>query len=765
MTVIHNMGFPRIGAQRELKRAVEAYWAGKQSADALLETGRQLRAAHWQRQAASGLKFVPVGDFAWYDHILEWSTLLGAVPARFGQPESQAVSLDTLFRMGRGRAPSGTPAAACEMTKWFDTNYHYIVPELVPGQSYRIAREYLFEQVREAQALGHAVKPVIPGPLTWLYLGKGDAFQGGPADERKLALLDNLLPVYQEVLQRLAGLGVEWVQLDEPILVMDLPQAWRDAYRNTYEALAASPVKLLLATYFGGLDDNLATVQALPVAGLHVDLVRAPQQLSQVLQGLREGQVLSAGVINGRNIWRSDLDAVIKAAQPLARELGDRLWLAPSCSLLHVPVDLAGETELDAELKSWLSFAVQKLDELSLLGRALNGDVSADLQAGLAAQRAALQARRASPRIHHPAVARRMLEAAGISRDRAPFVERIRAQQAHLGLPPYPTTTIGSFPQTAEIRALRRDWKAGALNDAAYEDAIRKEIEAVIRFQEKVGLDVLVHGEPERNDMVEYFGELLAGFAFTRNGWVQSYGSRCVKPPIIFGDVARPAPMTVGWSSYAQSLTDKPVKGMLTGPVTILQWSFVRDDQPREATCRQLALALRDEVIDLERAGIKVIQIDEPAIREGLPLRRAQWQAYLDWAVDCFRLSTAGVADDTQIHTHMCYSEFNDIIESIAAMDADVITIETSRSNMELLKAFEDFHYPNDIGPGVYDIHSPNVPEVGWMVGLMQKAASRLPRERLWVNPDCGLKTRAWPETEAALISMVAAARALRQSA
>ncbi len=764
MIVIHNLGFPRIGAQRELKRAVEAYWAGKQSADALLETGRQLRAAHWQRQAASGLKFVPVGDFAWYDHILEWTTLLGAVPARFGQLESQAVSLDTLFRMGRGRAPSGTPTAACEMTKWFDTNYHYIVPELVPGQSYRIAREYLFEQVREAQALGHAVKPVIPGPLTWLYLGKGDAFQGGPADECKLALLDNLLPVYQEVLQRLAGLGVEWVQVDEPILVMDLPQAWRDAYRNTYETLAASPVKLLLATYFGGLDDNLATVQALPVAGLHVDLVRAPQQLPQVLQGLRAGQVLSAGVINGRNIWRSDLDAVIKAAEPLARELGDRLWLAPSCSLLHVPVDLAGETELDAELKSWLSFAVQKLDELSLLGRALNGDVSADLQAGLAAQRAALQARRASPRIHHPAVARRMLEAAGISRDRAPFGERIRTQQAHLGLPPYPTTTIGSFPQTAEIRALRRDWKAGVLSDVAYEDAIRKEIEAVIRFQEKVGLDVLVHGEPERNDMVEYFGELLAGFAFTRNGWVQSYGSRCVKPPIIFGDVARPAPMTVGWSSYAQSLTDKPVKGMLTGPVTILQWSFVRDDQPREATCRQLALALRDEVIDLERAGIKVIQIDEPAIREGLPLRRAQWQAYLEWAVDCFRLSTAGVADDTQIHTHMCYSEFNDIIESIAAMDADVITIETSRSNMELLRAFEDFHYPNDIGPGVYDIHSPNVPEVGWMVSLMQKAAARLPRERLWVNPDCGLKTRAWPETEAALISMVAAARALRQA-
>ncbi|MCJ9710428.1 5-methyltetrahydropteroyltriglutamate--homocysteine S-methyltransferase, partial [Bordetella hinzii] len=447
---------------------------------------------------------------------------------------------------------------------------------------------------------------------------------------------------------------------------------------------------------------------------------------------------------------------------PIARQLGDRLWLAPSCSLLHVPVDLAAETELDAELKSWLSFAAQKLEELSLLGRALDGDDS--VRAGLAAQRAALAARRASPRIHNPAVARRMAGAAEVSRDRAPFAERISRQQAHLKLPAFPTTTIGSFPQTAEIRALRRDWKAGALSDSAYETSIRKEIEEVIRFQEKVGLDVLVHGEPERNDMVEYFGELLAGFAFTKNGWVQSYGSRCVKPPIIFGDVARPAPMTVGWSSYAQSLTDKPVKGMLTGPVTILQWSFVRDDQPREATCRQLALALRDEVVDLEKAGVKVIQIDEPAIREGLPLRRADWQHYLDWAVDCFRLSTAGVADDTQIHTHMCYSEFNDIIESIAAMDADVITIETSRSNMELLKAFEDFRYPNDIGPGVYDIHSPNVPDVDWMVGLMEKAAKSLPKERLWVNPDCGLKTRAWPETEAALIGMVQAARNLRQA-
>jgi len=762
MTIIHNLGFPRIGAQRELKRAVEAYWAGKQTARELEQTGRELRAAHWQRQASTGVQFVPVGDFAWYDHVLEWTTLLGAVPARFGQADDQPVTLDTLFRMGRGRAPSGTPTAACEMTKWFDTNYHYIVPELVPGQTFRIAREYLFDQVKEAQALGHQVKPVIPGPLTWLWLGKGDAFTAGAGDAAKLQLLDALLAVYVEVLARLAQQGVQWVQIDEPILVLDLPQAWRDAYRTVYERLAQAPVRLLLATYFGGLQDNQETALALPVAGLHIDLVRAPGQLQGIAAALRPDQVLSAGVIDGRNIWRTDLDAALASLAPVRQLLGDRLWLAPSCSLLHVPVDLANETDLDAELKSWLSFAAQKLDELSLLGRALDNAEASDVSAALAIQRAALKARSESPRIHNPAVIRRMADAAKVTRDRAPFADRIAQQQQLLKLPAFPTTTIGSFPQTAEIRALRRDWKSGALSDAAYEAAIRKEIEAVIRFQEKIGLDVLVHGEPERNDMVEYFGELLAGFAFTRNGWVQSYGSRCVKPPIIFGDVARPAPMTVGWSSYAQSLTDKPVKGMLTGPVTILQWSFVRDDQPREQTCRQLALALRDEVVDLEAAGVRIIQIDEPAIREGLPLRRGDWQAYLDWAVDCFRLSTAGVAADTQIHTHMCYSEFNDIIESIAAMDADVITIETSRSNMELLKAFEDFRYPNDIGPGVYDIHSPNVPDVDWMVGLMRKAAARLPSERLWVNPDCGLKTRAWPETEAALVGMVEAARALR---
>ncbi|MEQ4617970.1 MAG: 5-methyltetrahydropteroyltriglutamate--homocysteine S-methyltransferase [Corticimicrobacter sp.] len=765
MTVIHNLGFPRIGVQRELKRAVEAYWAGKQSRDELEQAGRDLRARHWRQQADAGLKFVPVGDFAWYDQILEWTTLLGAIPARFGQAAGAPVDLDTLFRLGRGRAPTGTPAAACEMTKWFDTNYHYIVPELSPSQQFRIAREYLFEQVDEARAQGYAVKPVIPGPLTWLWLGKGDAFQDGAQDEGKLKLLEALLPVYRLVLERLAGQGVEWVQIDEPILTLDLPQAWKEAFGQVYAEFQTAPVKILLATYFDGLKDNLATASGLPVAGLHVDLSRAPEQLALVAADLRPDQVLSAGWISGRNIWRTDLESAESALAPVKAALGDRLWLAPSCSLLHVPVDLEQETELDNELKSWLSFARQKLAELNLLARKLDGIDNDATRADWTIQQNALAVRRASARIHNPAVAQRLAESRNVSRDRAAFAARISSQQSALELPAFPTTTIGSFPQTQEIRTLRRDWKSGALSDAQYEHAIREEIERVIRFQEEIDLDVLVHGEPERNDMVEYFGELLAGFAFTRNGWVQSYGSRCVKPPIIFGDVARPAPMTVGWSSYAQSLTARPVKGMLTGPVTILQWSFVRDDQPRETTCRQLALALRDEVNDLEAAGIKVIQIDEPAIREGLPLRKADWKHYLDWAVDCFRLSTSGVQDDTQIHTHMCYSEFNDIIDSIAAMDADVITIETSRSNMELLEAFEDFHYPNDIGPGVYDIHSPNVPEVQWMVDLMNKAAARLPRERLWVNPDCGLKTRAWPETRAALVAMVQAAKDLRAAA
>ena len=764
MTIIHNLGFPRMGAQRELKRSLEAYWAGKASQEDLLMTGKALRAQHWERQGKAGLDTVPVGDFAWYDQILEWSTLLGAIPARFGQADNAPVSLDTLFRMARGRAPSGTPAAACEMTKWFDTNYHYIVPELVPGQTFRIARDSLFDQIAEAQALGYKAKPVIPGPLTWLWLGKGDAFEG-LADVGKLALLDALLPVYEEVLARFKGQGVEWVQIDEPILVLDLPQEWRDAFRRVYQNLDQAGLKVLLATYFDDLHENLAVLKDLPVAGVHIDAIRAPAALQAVQAVLAPAQVLSAGVICGRNVWRTDLEHAADILRPLKAALGERLWIAPSCSLLHVPVDLQGETGLDATLKSWLSFAVQKLDELKLLQGLVDGSLDEAGRQAVQAQSAALKARRQSTRTHNASVRAQMAKIDQVKRQRAPFAQRVQAQRDKLKLPAYPTTTIGSFPQTNEIRTARRDWRDGSLTDSAYEKAMQAEIEQVIRFQERIGLDVLVHGEAERNDMVEYFGELLGGFAFTQNGWVQSYGSRCVKPPIIFGDVVRPAPMSVGWSSYAQSLTERPVKGMLTGPVTMLQWSFVRDDQPRADTCRQLALALRDEVCDLEQAGIHVIQIDEPAFREGLPLRKGDWQAYLDWAVDCFRLSTSAVGDATQIHTHMCYSEFNDIMQSIADMDADVITIETSRSNMLLLEAFEDFEYPNDIGPGVYDIHSPNVPDKDWMVRLMGEAAKRLPADRLWVNPDCGLKTRGWTETEASLLAMVDAAKALRAAA
>lgn len=764
MTIIHNLGFPRMGEQRELKRSLEAYWAGQLSQQELLDTGKALRARHWDLQSKAGLDTVPVGDFAWYDQILEWSTLLGAVPARFGQVDNAPVSLDTLFRMARGRAPSGRPAAACEMTKWFDTNYHYIVPEFTPGQSFRIARECLFEQVDEAQALGHKVKPVIPGPLTWLWLGKGDAYDG-LADVGKLALLDALLPVYEQVLARFKAQGVEWVQIDEPVLVLDLPQEWQDAFRRVYQDLNQSGLKLLLATYFDDLHENVTVLKDLPIAGVHVDAVRAPAALQAVQAVLGQDQVLSAGVISGRDIWRTDLEKILQTLEPLKAALGERLWIAPSCSLLHVPVNVQSETGLDAELKSWLSFAVQKLDELKLLQGLLDGTLDEAGQQAVQAQQAALRARRESRRTHNPAVQVQMANIDQIKRQRTPFAQRIQAQRNKLNLPAFPTTTIGSFPQTTEIRTARRDWRGGALSDAAYEKAMQAEIEQVIRFQERVGLDVLVHGEAERNDMVEYFGELLGGFAFTQNGWVQSYGSRCVKPPIIFGDVLRLAPMSVAWSSYAQSLTERPVKGMLTGPVTMLQWSFVRDDQSRADTCRQLALALRDEVSDLEQAGIRIIQLDEPAFREGLPLRQGDWQAYLDWAVDCFRLTTSAVSDETQIHTHMCYSEFNDIMQSIADMDADVITIETSRSNMLLLDAFESFEYPNHIGPGVYDIHSPNVPDKDWMVRLMGEAAKRLPADRLWVNPDCGLKTRGWAETEASLLAMVEAATALRAAA
>ena len=760
MALAHNLGFPRIGRDRELKKALEAYWKGELDEAALRAVGQRLRAEHWQLQKEAGIQLLPVGDFAWYDQVLGHSLMFGVIPERF-RPHSGRPTLDTLFGMARGVSQGGCCGAthAQELTKWFDSNYHYLVPEFSAEQSFALSWEQLFEEVAEGRALGHALKPVLIGPLTYLWLGKckGAAFD-------KLDLLERLLPVYGEVLQRLAAQGIEWVQIDEPILALDLPQDWKTAFERAYNLLQKEPGRKLIATYFAGLEDNLGLAAGLPVDGLHIDLVRAPEQFPAILDRLPAYKVLSLGVVDGRNVWRSDLHAALVILQQAHERLGERLWVAPSCSLLHCPVDLSREDKLDVELKSWLAFAVQKCREVAVLAKALGEPQAVEVQAALAESRQVQESRRASPRIHKPAVQARVAAVTAQHCQRqSPFVERSARQRARLNLPLFPTTSIGSFPQTSAIRLARQAFKAGKLSAAEYREAMYSEIRHAVQVQERLGLDVLVHGEAERNDMVEYFAEQLDGYAFTRFGWVQSYGSRCVKPAIIYGDLSRPRPMTVDWISYAQRCTDKPMKGMLTGPVTMLMWSFPRDDMSREEQARQLALAIRDEVVDLEAAGIGVIQIDEAAFREGLPLRRAGWSHYLAWASEAFRLCASAVRDETQIHTHMCYSEFNDVIEAIAAMDADVITIETSRSDMELLDAFERFEYPNEIGPGVYDIHSPRVPDSGEMLKLLRKAARRIAVERLWVNPDCGLKTRGWAESEAALANMVAAARQLRR--
>lgn len=762
MTTIHNLGFPRIGAKRELKFALESYWKGESSREDLQALGAQLRQRHWENQA--GLDLVPVGDFSFYDQVLDTSFLLGNLPERV--QGFQGDELDNYFRVARGRSAQGAEehsaccggVAAGEMTKWFDTNYHYIVPEFKADTQFTLHASRLLEQLAQAQEQGVHAKPVIIGPLTYLALGKAKD------ESNKLALLDRLLPVYVQLLEALAEAGADWVQIDEPILVTELDDEWQQAFKKAYEQFKPVGVKLLVATYFGQLLENTALAAGLPVAGLHVDAINDRDGVDALLTLLAKDKVLSLGVINGRNIWKTDLTATLDWVEPIARQRGDRVWLAPSCSLLHVPVDLESEQNLDADVKSWLAFALQKLDELRILGQALAHGREA-VKAELAENLAALTARRQSPRVHNPAV---KAAVAGLSAEqgkrKSEYAQRAAKQAQFLNLPAFPTTTIGSFPQTTDIRRARSEFKAGRLDENSYQAAMRAEIERSVREQEKLGLDVLVHGEAERNDMVEYFGEQLEGYAFSQFGWVQSYGSRCVKPPILFGDISRPHAMTVEWITYAQSLTQKPMKGMLTGPVTILNWSFVRDDQPRAESCRQLALAIREEVLDLEKAGVRVIQIDEAALREGLPLRQSQWQRYLDWAVECFRIAANGVSDATQIHTHMCYSEFNDIISSIAHMDADVITIETSRSDMELLDAFEHFQYPNQIGPGVYDIHSPNIPSEQHIVNLMKKAAERVPADRLWVNPDCGLKTRQWAEVIPALSNMVAAAKTLRAS-
>ena len=757
MITTHNLGFPRIGQRRELKFTLENYWRGDSALNELEQQAAELRRQHWQQQGQ--LDWQPVGDFSFYDHVLDTSLLVGNLPKR---TDKHLAETDRYFQAARGQSSKTlkqTPIPAAEMTKWFDTNYHYLVPEFAADTQFELNAERLLAQFREAVSQGHQAKPVLLGPVSYLWLGKSKD------ESHKLDLLDALLPVYEQCLTALAEAGAEWVQIDEPILATELDQDWQHALTQAYFALHKTPVKLLLTTYFGPLRENLNLACELPTAGLHIDAVNAPDEVIKVIDWLPAHKILSLGVINGRNIWKADLNTLLDWLEPIHERLQDRLWLAPSCSLLHVPVDLKQESGLDADISNWLAFAVQKLQELALLADALNHGRES-IQTELTANQQAIKARQGSGKVHKARVQQRLAAVTeDMSQRQAPYSQRIGAQQQRFPLPLFPTTTIGSFPQTPAIRQSRLLYRKGELDPASYQQAMQQQIQYAIEEQEKLGLDVLVHGEAERNDMVEYFGEQLEGYLFTRYGWVQSYGSRCVKPPIIFGDIERPQAMTLDWINYAQSLTNKPVKGMLTGPVTMLNWSFVRDDQPRSQTCLQLALAIRDEVLDLEQAGVGIIQIDEAALREGLPLRQQDWQQYLDWAVNCFRITANGVKDETQIHTHMCYSEFNDIIEAIAAMDADVITIETSRSDMELLDVFNAFDYPNEIGPGVYDIHSPNIPSVAEMRHLMEKAAQRIPPERLWVNPDCGLKTRQWAEVKPALQAMVDAARELRQDA
>lgn len=753
-TLTHNLGFPRIGAQRELKKALETYWKGQNDVDQLLATARAIRTGNWLLQQKAGIDLIPVGDFSLYDHILDMTTLLGAIPHRFGNTGDK-ISPDLYFAMARGTADQ----PAMEMTKWFNTNYHYIVPEFDDTTQFRLASDRLFQEIEDAKALGITAKAVLIGPLTYLYLGK----EVTPGFQR-LDLLPRLLPVYREILQKIASLGVEWVQIDEPILSLDLEQPWRDSFAEAYHTLHDSSCRLLLTTYFGTVDHHLTLLKNLPVDGLHIDVSSAPEQLESFLTEDFSGKTLSLGCIDGRNIWRTDLSQKLETLSQAASRFAGELWIAPSCSLLHCPVDLALETKLEPEIKNWLAFSAQKLEEMTTLGRGLNQGRES-VEAILTASDEARRSRTESSRIHNPIVHQRVDNLTERDSQRNhPFATRKHLQQQRFNLPLLPTTTIGSFPQTATIRQARAAFRKNELSHLEYLSAMRAEIREMIRKQEEIGLDVLVHGEPERNDMVEYFGEQLWGYAFTENGWVQSYGSRCVKPPILYGDVYRPEAMTVEWIKYAQSQTGKPVKGMLTGPVTMLMWSFVRDDQPRSTTALQLALAIRDEVADLENAGIGMIQIDEPAFREGLPLRKQDWKSYLDWAVKAFRVASSGVKDETQIHTHMCYSEFHDILPAIAELDADVITIETSRSRMELLDAFVKFSYPNEIGPGVYDIHSPRVPDASEMFELLKKASRYIDPTLLWVNPDCGLKTRNWPETQTALQKMVDCAKTLRSA-
>ncbi|WP_347218352.1 5-methyltetrahydropteroyltriglutamate--homocysteine S-methyltransferase [Chryseobacterium sp.] len=756
----HLLGYPRIGSKRELKKACEQYWSGKIVLEELLTAGRTICNQNWNLQKEAGIDLIPCNDFSYYDQVLDMSLIVGAIPTRYHEValKKNNSELDLYFAMARGYQKDGLDITAMEMTKWFDTNYHYIVPEFYRNQQFKLTSDKIFNEFSGAKQAGINAKPVIIGLVSYLLLGK-EKEEGFD----KLDLAHNLLPVYIEILSKLQSQGAEWIQFDEPFLALDITEKAKEVYTFVYAELKRlfPKLKFIVTTYFEGLKNNLSLAVSLPVNVLHIDLVRNPEQLEDVLHSIPESLSLSLGVVDGRNIWKNDYEKSLSLIKKAFEKLGpERVFIAPSCSLLHSPCDLDFETTLNPEIKNWLSFAKQKVKEVVTLKELAAGTSDPTILHDFEDNKNTVAGRKTSPLIHNEEV---KLRANSVtekdSQRKKPFNIRKEKQQKALQLPLFPTTTIGSFPQTAEVRTWRAKFKKGELTAEQYDALLKEETQRTIRWQESIGIDVLVHGEYERNDMVEYFGEQLQGFTFTKNGWVQSYGSRCVKPPVIFGDVSRPEPMTVYWSQYAQSQTSQWVKGMLTGPVTILQWSFVRDDQPRSETCKQIALAIRDEVQDLEKAGIRIIQIDEPAIREGLPLRKTDWQNYLKWAVEAFKISASGVEDATQIHTHMCYSEFNDIIKNIADMDADVITIECSRSQMELLHAFADFKYPNEIGPGVYDIHSPRVPSKEEMIELLKKAQDVIPSNQLWVNPDCGLKTRHWEETEKALIAMVAAAK------
>jgi len=767
MVLATNLGFPRIGDMRQLKKAVESYWKGKSSADDLLNTGKELRAHNWKLQADAGLNHIPSNDFSFYDQVLDMITTLGLIPERYNWDGGQ-VDLDTYFAMARGAQKDGVDVTAMEMSKWFDTNYHYIVPEFEEGMEPKLSNKKIFDQYQEAKDQGIETRPVLVGPLTLIQIGKAQYEGFSPEEFSK-----KILPVYIEIINKLAAMGAEWVQIDEPAFVLDVCDGFKEGAAKMYAEMNKSDIKILVTSYFDTLRDNADTFYSLPVDALHIDLCRGPNQantsannaeasLDEALAKIGD-KTLSIGVVDGRNIWKNDISKSLGLIDKAVEKLGsDNVFVAGSSSLLHTPVDLNSESAMDDKLKSWLAYATQKLDEIAVIAKGANSGRAA-ISDEIAASDAVQEDRCTSKRIHNDEVKSRVTNITPeMTQRKSPFTTRQKVQHAALNLPLYPTTTIGSFPQTPEIRKARAAFKKGTISEAEYKEAMQAEIRTVVDYQHKVDIDILVHGEPERNDMVEYFGEQLAGFAFSKFGWVQSYGSRCVKPPIIFGDVSRPEAMTVEWSKYAQEQTDKIMKGMLTGPITILQWSFVRDDQPRSVTSKQIAFAIRDEVADLEAAGIKMIQIDEAAFREGLPLRKSDWKAYLDNAVEDFRITSCCVEDETQIHTHMCYSEFNDVIEEVAAMDADVISIETSRSQMELLEAFVAFKYPNEIGPGVYDIHSPRVPSVDEMVALLEKAKENLSERQIWVNPDCGLKTRGWPEVEEALKNMVEAAKEMR---